>query len=190
MNEKTTEIKKKIKKELDNRRYQHTLGVAYTASSMAMRYEADIEKAFLAGILHDCAKNIPVPKQYELCRKYGIELSEVEKRSPALVHSKLGAYLAAHRYGIKDSDIINAIKYHTTGRPGMGLYEKILFVADYIEPYRDAAPNLEKVRYQAFTDLDGCIRTILADTLEYLEGKKAEVDPMTRVTYDYYMTQV
>ncbi len=190
MNQKIIDIKKKVKKELDNLRYQHTLGVAYTAASLAMRYEADMERAFLAGILHDCAKNIPTPEKISLCRKYRIELTQVELEAPALIHSKLGACLAERRYHIKDSEVINAIRYHTTGRPGMSLYEKIIFVADYIEPYRCEAPNLDKVRTLAFTDLDECIRTILADTLDYLAERGKTTDPMTKLTYDYYMMKI
>lgn len=187
MKEETISLKKKIKKVLDRERYQHTLGVAYTASSLAMRYGLDPERLFQAGLLHDCAKNIPNPEKYTLCRKYGIELNNTEKKAPYLLHSKLGAYLAEHTYGIRDAEILNAIRYHTTGRPGMSLPEEIIFTADYIEPNRDRAPNLREIRQRAFVDLESAIVEILEDTLYYLEKGDRPIDPMTRQTYEYYI---
>ncbi|SKB70842.1 putative HD superfamily hydrolase of NAD metabolism [Lachnospiraceae bacterium] len=188
MNEKIIDIKHKMKKVLDKDRYQHTLGVAYTASCMAMRYGLDPDRLFLAGLLHDCAKNIPNGEKYALCKKYRIELNETEKKAPSLVHAKLGAYLAEHTYGIKDPEIIRAVRNHTTGRPGMSIIEKIIFTADYIELHRDQAPNLPEIRHMAFTDLDDAVLKILSDTLVFLNSKDRPVDPMTKETYDYYMT--
>ena len=191
MTDETREIKRKVKNALDKERYQHTLGVAYTASSLAMRYGVDFDKAFLAGILHDCAKNIPNDDKYAMCKKYKIKLTKEENEVPALVHSKLGAYLAEHEYGIQDKEIINAVKYHTTGRPGMSLYEKIIFVADYIEPGRNSQPNLQEIRQMAFVDLNRALLRILSDTVEYLNSKSAAVmDPMTKKTFDYYNSYV
>ncbi len=187
MTEKNNEIKHRIKKELDNDRYQHTLGVAYTASCLAMRYGADIDDAFTAGLLHDCAKCIPTPEKLKLCEKYGIELTDIEINNPALIHAKLGAFLAEHKYGITDKDIINAVRTHTTGEPAMSLLQKIIFTADYIEPRRDHARNLPEIRQLAFTDIDSAIRQILHDTLNYLNTKSAAVDLQTSHTYEYYL---
>lgn len=187
MKESTKALKKKIKSRLDKERYQHTLGVAYTASCLAMRYGEDMEKAYIAGLLHDCAKCIPNEEKLKLCRKYDIELSETEKAVPSLIHAKLGAYLCEQEYGITDPDIVGAVRTHTTGAPGMSLLQKIIFAADYIEPNRDAAPNLEEVRGLCFTDLDAGVYRILSDTLNYLNGRKdGAVDPATRETHDYY----
>ncbi len=187
MNEKNEELKRKIKKTLDRDRYQHTLGVAYTAACLAMRYNADMEDAITAGLLHDCAKCIPTDEKYRLCNKYGIELSEFEKENPALIHAKLGSYLAKSKYGIKDPDILEAIRTHTTGEPGMSLMQKIIFTADFIEPRRDQAQNLTEIRNLAFTDIDKAVGKILFDTLNYLGKKKdSPIDPATRLTYEYY----
>jgi nicotinate-nucleotide adenylyltransferase len=87
---------------------------------------------------------------------------------------------------VKDEDILNAIRYHTTGRPGMSLLEKIIFVSDYIEPGRESAPNLALVRKLAYENLDSCVLKVLKDTLEYLGTGDAQVDPMTQKTYEYY----
>ena len=187
MNERNEDIKKKIKKILDKDRYQHTLGVAYTAACLAMRYGADMESAITAGLLHDCAKCIPTDEKFRLCSKYGIELTEFEKKNSALIHAKLGAYLAENKYGIEDRDIIDAVRTHTTGEPAMSLLQQIIFTADFIEPRRDQAPNLIEIRKMAFEDLDRAVEKILYDTLNYLGKKKdAPIDPATRKTYEYY----
>ncbi len=187
MKDETLELRKSIKKILDKDRYRHTMGVAYTAASLAMRYGEDIEKAFTAGLLHDCAKCIPNDEKYELCERYGIELTKSEHEIPSLVHAKLGAYLAKSKYGIEDEDIINSVRTHTTGEPGMSLLQKIIFTADYIEPHRNEAPDLPEVRQEAFVDLDRAICKILSDTLVYLEKKGGKIDPQTQKTYEYYV---
>ena len=101
-----------------------------------MCYGADLEKALTAGLLHDCAKGRGVKEQIRYCEKHGILLTEAELAMPALIHAKLGAYLAEKDYGITDPEILDAITYHTTGRPDMSLLEKIIYIADYIEPNR------------------------------------------------------
>ena len=182
-------IQKKLKKELDDDRYRHTLGVMYTAAALAMCHDADIEKAQAAGLLHDCAKCIPNDRKIKLCEKYGIRMTGVEKRAPFLLHARLGAYLAKVQYGVDDPDILGAIEWHTTGRPGMTLLEKIIFMADYIEPMRWKAENLPQIRKAAFTDLDRAVLMTLHDTLTYLESKGGEVDDMTRTAYEYYVKE-
>lgn len=181
-----TELLRTLEQELNYRRFIHTLYVAGTAASLAMCYGADVEKAEMAGLLHDCAKCLDVRKMQRVCEKAGLELSGFEKNSGALLHSKAGSVLAAEKYGITDPDMLNAIRYHTTGRPAMSLLEKIIFVADYIEPGRFAAVNLPEIRRMAFTDIDECLLKILYDTLVYLKSTGSEVDPMTQKTYEYY----
>jgi predicted HD superfamily hydrolase involved in NAD metabolism len=177
---------RELESELAYGRFVHTLNVACTAANLAMCYGSDIDQADTAGLLHDCAKCMNLGKMLKLCDKADLELSEFEKNSASLLHSKAGAVLAASKYGIRDEDILNAIRYHTTGRPGMSLLEKIIFVSDYIEPGRDSAPNLPLVRKLAFESIDDCVLQILKDTLGYLGTTGAEVDPMTQKTYDYY----
>lgn len=180
-------IRKKLEKELDAKRFEHTLGVAYTAAALAMRYQADLEKAQLAGLLHDCAKCISNEKKLSICEKHHIPISEIERKNPFLLHAKAGCYIARKQYHIQDQDILNAISNHTTGRPGMSLLEKIIYIADYIEPGRKQAPNLTRIRQLAFQDLDQALLGILRDTLKYLESIDSPVDAMTRQTYDYYL---
>ena len=179
-------LKKRIKHHLDKERFEHTLGVMYTAGALAMRYEVDIEKAMIAGVLHDCAKCLSSDKKIKLCETYGLEISDSERKNPGLLHAKLGAYFANAKYDIDDAFILDAITYHTTGRPDMTLLDKILYIADYIEPNRALAPNLARVRKLAFEDIDECLYVILRDSLEYLKTKSEVIDPMTEQTYLYY----
>ena len=171
---------------LDPERFDHTLGVAYTAANLAFVHGEDVQRALTAGMLHDCAKCVPNDEKIRLCGQYGLTVSETEAASPSLLHAKLGAYFAEHKYDVTDPDILGAIRWHTTGRPGMTLLEKIVFVADYIEPNRKTLPHLDEIRREAYTDLDGCVLHILEDTIGYLREKAKVQDPMTRETLAYY----
>lgn len=179
-------IRKQLKKELDHNRYHHTLGVMYTAAALAMRYDVDLKDTMLAGLLHDCAKCIPDEEKIRMCEKYEIHLTDIERKNKALIHPKLGAFLAKHQYGVEKAEILNAITSHTTGHPMMTNLEKIIFIADYIEPGRTSAPNLTKIRKLAFENLDMTMFWILDDTLQYLENKGGIIDPATEATYQYY----
>ena len=179
-------IRKQLGKVLDSKRFEHTQGVAYTSAALAMRYGEDVQKAELAGLLHDCAKCMDNEKKIHICKKNDITISEAEFRNPFLLHAKVGGHLAKTKYKVDDEDIINAIIYHTTGRPGMSLLEKIVYIADYIEPGREQAPNLDEVRKLSFQDLDEALLQILEDILVHLKESKKEIDPMTQMTYEFY----
>ncbi len=184
-------LQKKLKKELDEDRYQHTLGVMYTSASLAMRYAPQqMTQALLAGLLHDCAKCIPGQEKLRLCETYEIPITQIERRNPFLLHSKLGAYMAEHEYGVKDQEIADAITWHTTGRPDMTMLEKIVFLADYIEPMRNKAANLTQIRQIAFEDIDLAVYMTMRDTLAYLEKGCGEVDDTTRSAYAFYEKQI
>lgn len=180
-------LKKKMKKTLPKLRYKHSVNVANTALALAMCYGKNADRAYIAGILHDCAKAVPDEDRAQICEKEGIEVTDVERRNPALLHAKMGAWMAEREYGIRDTGILNAIRYHTTGRPNMTMLEKIIFVSDYIEPMRDRAPRLRQIRMLAFRDIDKCIYEITADSVTYLEKKAPEnMDMMTVKTFRYY----
>lgn len=181
-----TAIRKKLEKKLKEERYIHTLGVMYTAASMAMRHGADVQKAMTAGLLHDCGKYCDVNEQILLCRKHHIKLSDAELEVPALIHARLGAYFAEYEYGITDSEILDAITYHTTGRPAMTMIEKIVYLADYIEPGRKKIPGLAEVRTAAFDDIDTAVCMTAESTLAFLKRAGRKVDPMTEKTCQYY----
>ena len=180
------QLARELEKELNYKRYLHSMGVAFTATALAMRYDEDVRKTEVAGMLHDRAKCLSDRALLSLCKKNQVPISEVEYDNPSLLHAKAGAVMAEQNYGVTDPDILNAIRSHTTGRPGMSTLEKIIFIADYIEPGRNEAPNLDKIRQTAFEDLDKTLLMILGDTLDYLHRKKAGIDPMTQKTFDYY----
>lgn len=181
-------IRRAMEKALDAKRYEHTLGVEYTAAALAMCHGASIKNAQLAGLLHDCAKCLSDEKKLSICEKHNISINEIERRNPSLLHAKVGSFLAMEEYEVTDPDVIHAILNHTTGRPGMSLLEKIIFIADYIEPGRNRAANLQEIRQLAFVNLDKALVRILEDILQYLEECGGEIDPMTRKTYEFYRT--
>ena len=185
--EQLRKLRKEMEKIQDARRFEHTLGVEFTSAALAMRYGASVRDAQTAGLLHDCAKCLTDRERVSICKKNNISITELEMENPFLLHAKVGAFLAREQYGVTDQDILDAIHNHTTGRPGMSLLEKIVFIADYMEPGRSHAPNLEEIRGMAFADLDRTLLKILGDTLDYLDGGNGDVDPMTRKTWEYYI---
>ncbi|MGN0364248.1 MAG: bis(5'-nucleosyl)-tetraphosphatase (symmetrical) YqeK [Bilifractor sp.] len=179
-------IEMKLRKELTESRYRHTLGVTYTACALAMRYDADLTKARLGGLLHDCAKCIPNAEKVEICKKKNIPVTKFEMEHPVLLHAKLGAYIARKDYGCEDQEVLDAITWHTTGKPDMTLLEKIVFISDYIEPNRDKAPHLPAIRRAAFYDINECMYMILKDTVEYLSENPKSMDETTISAFQYY----
>ena len=180
------EVQEKLRDEFKGNRFIHTLGVQYTSTCLAMRYGLDLNKAEIAGLLHDCAKQLPESEMIAICENNGVAISDFEYKHPFLLHGKAGACIAEKEYDIHDEDILNSIRFHTTGRPKMTLLEEIVFVADFIEPGRKNAENLDMLRQMAFTDLQQTVLIILEQTLEYLNKTDASVDQSTVVTRDYY----
>lgn len=188
MNPLISEIQKKLSELLPKKRYEHSLGVAYLAASIAMCYKQDIEKAMLAGLLHDCAKYLSKEEILKQCERYHIPISEVEYRDPSLLHGKLGAYFAEHTYHIKSKEVLSAITYHTTGKPDMDFLEKAIFLADYLEPNRKqpTTPPLNEIRALLFQDLDKTTYLVLKNTVNYLMNRQGEIDKVTIKTLEYY----
>ena len=137
---------------LKHKRIPHVLGTEQEAIRLAERYGVDVEKARVAALLHDCTKKLDMESQLALCDHYGIELDELEQVSLKLLHSKTGAALARDVFGV-DEEIYNAIWWHTTGHANMTLLEKIIYLADYIEPSRDF-PGVDKLRSVCYKDLN------------------------------------
>lgn len=179
----------RLKTKINEKRMEHSLGVEYTAACMAMVHGADVEKARIAGLLHDCAKGLPTREKLEKARKHGLAVSKYEEKNPDMLHAKLGAFYARYKYDVTDEEILDAICYHTTGRPNMSLLEKIIFVADYIEPNRKTLKEMDIIRKEAFEDLDKCVIHILKNTIDYLETSMNEMDYMTQMTYNYYVNK-
>ena len=137
---------------LKHKRIPHVLGTEQEAIRLAERYGADVEKARVAALLHDCTKRLDMEEQLALCRQYGIRLDALEQQALKLLHAKTGAAIARDVFGV-DDEIYRAIWWHTTGHANMTLLEKIIYLADYIEPSRDF-PGVDKLRSVCYKDLD------------------------------------
>ena len=175
-----------VKKRLPAGRFLHTLGVVETAQNLASKYGADVENAKVAALLHDIAKPLSVDELIDVCDKGGEPVTDDELAGIKVLHAKAGAIIARDEFHIENKEILDAIRYHTTGRPGMSLLEKIIFIADFIEPGRSKAPNLDRIRKEAGLDLNRCVCMIARDTLQYLRESGAHVDSRTEDTYEYY----
>lgn len=189
MNKQIIIVRDKLKHKLTPKRYEHTIGVMYTCASLAMKYNYDINKAMWAGLLHDCAKNYSDEEMLKKCNEHNIAVTASQMRAPYLLHGKLGAFYAKNKYGVDDDEILNAIEYHTTGRPGMGTLECILFIADYIEPGRNEKEisGLDKVRDCAFNiGLRDAVVMKLENIIGYLNSITDNMDEMTLKTYNYF----
>ena len=185
---KIEKIDKSLRKKLKLSRYNHTISVANSCALLASINGIDINKAYLCGLLHDCAKYMSGNEMLHLAKEKGIEISDVEALKPDLLHAKLGSFLAIKKYKVDDIEINSAILCHTTGKPNMSLLDKILYISDYIAYGRDEIklPRLPEVRKVAFRDIDECLKMILSDSIKYLEGSGMVIDSRTRETYEYY----
>ncbi|MCL2352343.1 MAG: bis(5'-nucleosyl)-tetraphosphatase (symmetrical) YqeK [Firmicutes bacterium] len=152
--------------------------MAETAAKLAERYGADRRGTFLAAMLHDIAKEIPAAEKLRLCERYGLKPDEIMKRQPDLTHGMLGAEIARRKFGLKDKDALNAICYHTTGRPGMSLLEKIIFISDAIEPNRPGYGGASGLRELAFADIDRAVAASLESAMAYTSAKGKTVHPL------------
>ena len=160
---------------LKKNRVNHVLGCRDTAIALAKRWGANETHASRAGLLHDVTKALDGPLQLTLCQEYGTILSDFGRKYPKTLHALTGALVAERIFG-EDPEVVTAIRHHTTGRGNMGLLEKIIYVADYMEPNRDF-PGVERLRELAFTDIDAALKLGLEFTLEHLARLGDEVSP-------------
>ena len=164
------EITASLKETLSDIRFRHTIGVAETARTLAEKWGADPDSAYLAGLVHDCAKEIPVKQMVESLEKHGYICDEMERQSPNILHAPLGSILAGERYGVEDTEVLDAVRYHTTGRVDMSLLEKIIYVADFIEPGRKYK-EVQCVRDLAFKDIDKAVLKEADIVIKYIIDK-------------------
>ena len=168
---------------LNPNRVAHVLGCRDTAAEMAKRWGTDEVDAARAGLLHDITKAIDGPLQLTLCGEYGTILSEFGQRHPKTLHALTGSLVADRIFGENEA-VVSAICHHTTGKGDMTTLEKIIYVADYMEPCRNF-PGVEKLRELAFSDLDGALRLGLEMTIENLISRKLEISPESREALDW-----
>lgn len=151
-------------------RYNHTLRVVDTTLELAKIYKVNEDKAKIAALFHDCGKLSDETNLLKRASDFGIILDNIMENNRELIHGPLGAKIAEKDYNIKDKEILNAIYYHTTGRENMTALDKIIYIADYIEPYRNF-PGVKEVRELAYKDLDNSVLLAIDNTLRFLMGK-------------------
>jgi predicted HD superfamily hydrolase involved in NAD metabolism len=176
-----------VKKQLTDHRYLHTVGVMETAIELAKLYQGDQQKAELAAIFHDYAKFRPKDEMKQIIEEQQLS-SELLQYDKELWHAPVGAFLVETEVGITDLDILNAIKYHTSGHINMTLLEKIIYLADYIEPGR-TFPGVEEVREIASTDLELAVIYAVRNTIQFLLKKQQVIFPDTFNTYNTLVFQ-
>ncbi len=177
------ELEQVVIRLLNPNRVAHVLGCRDTAVELAKHWGADVTDAARAGILHDITKAIDGPLQLTLCDAYGKILSDFSKRYPKTLHALTGSLVAERIFG-ENKAVVSAIEHHTTGKADMDLLEKIIYVADYMEPNRDF-PGVENLRALAFTDMDAALKLGLEMTLEHLKRQGSEVSPESRAALDW-----
>lgn len=175
-------IKDYIKDNMSEKRFKHVLGVVETAKDLAKRHGVNVDDAALVALVHDVVKE----QEKDVAKQILIEKGEGEylKHSAKIWHAPLGAFVANEQFGIENEDILNAIKYHTTGRPKMSTLEKVLFVADYTEPNRQFEGAIA-VR-ENWDALDKAVHEILKQKIEKIITSGLEIHPNTLVAYEYY----
>lgn len=173
---KKKDMLKKLSAALKKKRFEHSLGVCDEAVKMAKRFGADEEKAYIAGLLHDCAKCLTRDEEKSVCEKYNVVTDEMTNLCHPVMHAPLGAVVAEHEYGITDDEILNAIRYHTVARAGMTLLEKIIYVADMTEPGRDY-PGVDNLRRLSEKDIDAAYCEALKQSLLHNIEKGALIHP-------------
>jgi len=166
--------KASLQKRLSPRRFVHTMGVIKEAEKLAAHYKVDAEKARWAALLHDCAKEYSTDKKRALCKQWGIAIVQ---ENVDLTHGPMGAESAARDFFITDPDILQAIRYHSTGHAHMTLLDKIIMLADFTEPYREDYPPLATMRKLAYTDLDKALRVGIKYTLKREAQAKTPLHP-------------
>ncbi len=185
---------------LSERRLKHTLGVAEAAKELAKTHfpALDPKQVELAALMHDYTKEFPPEKQFELCERYGIELTESEKLTPKLLHAKTAAMIASDVFGLR-SEVCSAIYWHTTGRPNMTPFETVIYLADYIEEFRDD-PDCVKLRefYKKAISKERDKNVALTKTLvrsfdttiKHLLSGQQLIDQMTMEARNFYIKQL
>lgn len=174
LGDKADAICRRLKDELGHRRYIHTMGVVRMAAELASRYGADGQKTQLAALLHDCAK-LNMERQRELAAQYGMDFSSMQEQ---IAHGPIGAERARREFDIADDEVLSAIACHSTCKAGMGMLDKIVYLADKIE-YGRSYEGVEYIRSEAEKSLDGGVIACIEHELEYLEKQGERVDPNT-----------
>ncbi|NFE73730.1 HD domain-containing protein [Clostridium botulinum] len=180
------EIKLYLKENLNSNRYNHTLGVVETAKKLAEVNKISIEKAEIAALAHDVAKNLSLQKMQSIIEKNNIELTNTEKENSNLWHSIIAPIEARNKLKIDDEDILDAVRWHTTGKENMSILTKIIYIADMIEAGRDF-PGVEKIRQTTFENLDEGVLLGLTESMKDLLNRNLIIDLNTIKARNYFL---
>lgn len=156
------------------------------AVKLAEKYGADTEKAYTAGILHDCAKGYDTDEQIKLCQKYGVVLDDITLACKPVIHAPLGAKIAKAEYGVNDKDVLDAIMCHTVAKENMSLLDKIIYIADMIEPMRDF-DGVDELRKAAYENIDKAFILGLKQSIVFNAQKNKIIHPNTLSAWNYML---
>ena len=176
-------LDEKLSRTLGGRRYTHSVYVSHMAVDMAKTFGVDINKAFVAGLIHDCAKSMSYDEMIAYADRYGYTFDDITLNCAGIMHADAGALYAKYEYGIDDTEILNAIRYHTVARVGMTALDKIIYVADMAEPMRDF-DGVDGLRKLAMTDLEKAYIEALCLSLEFNIKKRNIIHPNTLYAYN------
>lgn len=177
-----------LKENLKESRYIHTLGVAECSVKLAALNGVDEKRTEIAALIHDSAKYMDIDKQIDIIKSHGIEIDEVMKESPQLLHGVTASILGKELMGIDDDEILSAVRYHTTGKKDMTTLEKILYIADYIEPNRDF-PGVDDIRKVTFENLDKGVLSGLSNSIIYVVKQGKLIHPLSLEARNYLVLQ-
>ncbi|MGL4847551.1 MAG: bis(5'-nucleosyl)-tetraphosphatase (symmetrical) YqeK [Clostridium sp.] len=178
-----------LKNNLKENRFIHTLGVASVSKKLAEAYGEDIEKAELAGLLHDMCKNMPKEEMAKLIEENNIQLTLSEKKTTELWHSIVAPIMAKEKFNIKDEEILSAIRFHTTGKEDMSKLDKIIYIADMIEPSR-RFDGVDEIRKEVLEDLDKGVLKGMNHTIRFLLEKNGMIDENTIKGRNYLLNEL
>ncbi len=170
------EMKNQLRQMIDEARFSHTMGVVACARELAGLHGANVTQAELAALLHDCARCLSGRELLAIALAQGLPVDELEREIPDLLHGRVGACFARTKFGINDREVMRAIELHTLGAPEMGLLDKIIFVADMVEPGRQF-PGVERLRQLVRQDLDLALLDCFDTTIRYVLEKQQYIHP-------------
>lgn len=174
-----------LKQNIDEKRLKHSIGTADEAVKLAKKFGADENKACIAGLLHDVAKGKCKYGLKQLAIEYGIDIDEIESKNIELIHGRLGAAMIEKQLGIHDEEILSAIRWHTTGRKGMTLLDKVIYLADLIEPGRNFE-GINEIRKIAYRNIDTAMREALKQVMEFVKSEGFALHPCSVEAYNDY----
>lgn len=181
-------IKKYLKENLSEKRYRHSLGVCETAMELAKIYGENVEKAKIAALGHDIAKELTIEKQKEILKNNHFEFTQIDKQCNQILHGFTGSIMLESMFGVDDEKILSAIDFHSTGRADMTLLEKIIYIADYIEPGR-VYDGVEHLRETTYRSLDDGVLEGLDNTIKLVINQGKIIHPYTLEARNYILME-